>query len=391
MSWNRDCSALWGREDLHEIQKKDPTVWCYNIEVGTMSARYPHGCEHYYLSATSTYRTRLCVRQPDGTCSADFLREDCAPPSPPPFPSSPVYSPPPTAPPPPPRPPPPPPKPPLPSPPPIPHEPSPPPPVPLEPPSAPSPPPPAPPSPIAPPGAPPPLVNPIVAAFVASSIGGAMLIVGLCALVAWRYRARLLRLVEKAELAERAEELGLEAPEPGADGGGGVGGRLRAIAGRLHDRWEEGVNHALESVEGGQHDDDDDDDDHEFDDDNDAADEEEGPFVGDGGEYGDGGGGGEVVLFGAPEPDEAELDAVEFGAPAVDLVDIEVPMTAPADAAVAPVLFGAPEEPAWDAAAARRAELEAAEAQRVGNALEVGIDGARQKAKQYVKLAAGLD
>ena len=80
MSWNRDCSALWGREDLHEIQKKDPTVWCYNIEVGTMRARYPHGCEHYYLSATSTYRTRLCVRQPDGTCSADFLREDCAPP-----------------------------------------------------------------------------------------------------------------------------------------------------------------------------------------------------------------------------------------------------------------------------------------------------------------------
>ena len=97
MSWNRDCSALWGREDLHEIQKKDPTVWCYNIEVGTMRARYPHGCEHYYLSATSTYRTRLCVRQPDGTCSADFLREDCAPPSPPPFPSSPVYSPPPAA------------------------------------------------------------------------------------------------------------------------------------------------------------------------------------------------------------------------------------------------------------------------------------------------------
>ena len=82
---------------------------------------------------------------------------------------------------------------------------------------------------------------------------------------------------------------------------------------------------------------------------------------------------------------------VEFGAPAVDLVDIEVPMIAPADAAVAPVLFGAPEEPAWDAAAARRAELEAAEAQRIGNALEVGVDGARQKAKQYVKLAAGLD
>ena len=54
-------------------------------------------------------------------------------------------------------------------------------------------------------------------------------------------------------------------------------------------------------------------------------------------------------------------------------------------------MFGAPEEPAWDAAAARRAELEAAEAQRIGNALEVGVDGARQKAKQYVKLAAGLD
>ena len=39
--------------------------------------------------------------------------------------------------------------------------------------------------------------------------------------------------------------------------GTGKSSMLRAIAGRLHDRWEEGVNHALESVEGGQHDDDD--------------------------------------------------------------------------------------------------------------------------------------
>ena len=91
MSWNRDCSALWGpRGPARNPRRRTRPSGATTSRWARCASRHPSGCwKHYYLSA-SLHVPHAAVRAPARRCasSADFLREDCAPPSPPPFPSS---------------------------------------------------------------------------------------------------------------------------------------------------------------------------------------------------------------------------------------------------------------------------------------------------------------
>ena len=139
-------------------------------------------------------------------------------------------------------------------------------------------------------------------------------------------------------------------------------------------------------------DDDDDDDDHEFDDDNDAADEEDPPRLASVGGAATAAAATPWSVFGWPEPDDSSSSRRRVGCTsAVDLVDIEVPMTAPADAAVAPKC-SARRSPRRDDRRPRARGC-SRPPRRNGSATlsMVGSTARVQKAKQYVKLAAGLD